>query len=110
MFRDKILYSQPFGLQDAFIHSNICGSQTFTPGFCFCAVFRALRSSALVAVRRRVFFITKQEAQKMKLKYNCPGCGTPLGYEGLCWKCKCEQERNAALAWTSEQIAEKQKN
>ena len=46
----------------------------------------------------------------MKLKYNCPGCGTPLGYEGLCWKCKCEQERNAALAWSSEQIAEKQKN
>ena len=46
----------------------------------------------------------------MKLKYNCPGCGTPLGYEGLCWKCKCEQERNAALAWTPEQIAEKQRN
>ena len=45
----------------------------------------------------------------MSLKYTCPGCGTPLGYDGLCWKCKCEQERNAALAWTSEQIAEKQK-
>ena len=46
----------------------------------------------------------------MKLKYNCPGCGTSLGYDGLCWKCKCEQDRNAALAWTPEQIAEKQKN
>ena len=46
----------------------------------------------------------------MKLKYNCPGCGTPLGYEGLCWKCKCEQERKTALAWTPEQIIEKQKN
>ena len=46
----------------------------------------------------------------MKLKYNCPGCGTPLGYEGLCWKCKCEQDRQAALAWTPEQIAEKQRN
>ena len=46
----------------------------------------------------------------MSLKYTCPGCGTPLGYEGLCWKCKCEQERQAALAWTPEQIAEKQKN
>ena len=46
----------------------------------------------------------------MSLKYTCPGCGTPLGYEGLCWKCKCERERNAALAWTPEQIAEKQKN
>ncbi len=46
----------------------------------------------------------------MRLKYTCPGCGTPLGYEGLCWKCKCEQERQAALAWTPEEIAQKQKN
>ena len=46
----------------------------------------------------------------MSLNYNCPRCGTPLGYEGLCWKCKCEQERNAALAWTPEQVAEKQEN
>ena len=46
----------------------------------------------------------------MSLKYTCPSCGTPLGYEGLCWKCKCEQERDAALAWTPEQIAEKQRN
>ena len=46
----------------------------------------------------------------MSLKYTCPRCGTPLGYEGLCWKCKCERERNAALAWTPEQIAEKQRN
>ena len=33
-----------------------------------------------------------------------------MGYQGLCWKCKCEQERQAALAWTLEQIAEKQRN
>ena len=46
----------------------------------------------------------------MHLKYTCPGCGTPLGYDGLCWKCKCEQDRNAALAWTPEQIAAKQIN
>ena len=46
----------------------------------------------------------------MSLKYTCPGCGTPLGYDGLCWKCKCEQARKTALAWTTEQIAEKQKN
>ena len=45
----------------------------------------------------------------MSLKYTCPSCGTPLGYEGLCWKCKCEQERQAALAWTPEQIVEKQR-
>ena len=46
----------------------------------------------------------------MHLKYTCPGCGTPLGYDGLCLKCRCEQDRNAALAWTPEQIAEKQSN
>ena len=46
----------------------------------------------------------------MSLNYTCPRCGTPLGYEGLCWKCKCEQERNAALAWTPEQVATKQRN
>ena len=45
----------------------------------------------------------------MSLKYTCPHCGTPLGYQGLCWKCKAEQDRNAALAWTAEQIEEKQK-
>ena len=46
----------------------------------------------------------------MSLEYTCPGCGTSLGYDGLCWKCKSEQERNAALAWTAEQITEKQRN
>ena len=46
----------------------------------------------------------------MNLKYTCPGCGTLLGYEGLCWKCKSEQERKTALAWTPEQITEKQRN
>ena len=29
----------------------------------------------------------------MSLKYTCPICGTPLGYKGLCWKCRSEQER-----------------
>ena len=43
----------------------------------------------------------------MSLKYTCLSCGTPLGYEGLCWKCKCEQERQAALAWMPEQIVVK---
>ena len=46
----------------------------------------------------------------MSLKYTCPSCGTPLGYEGLCWNCKCEQERQAARAWMPEQIVEKQRN
>ena len=44
----------------------------------------------------------------MRLKYTCPVCGTPLGYKGLCWKCKSEQERRDVLAWTPEQIKEKQ--
>jgi len=46
----------------------------------------------------------------MSVKYTCPGCGASLGYKGLCWKCKFEQDRQAALAWTSEQITEKQRN
>lgn len=46
----------------------------------------------------------------MSLRYACPGCGTPLGYDGLYWKCKSEQDRKAALSWMLEQIAEKQKN
>ena len=46
----------------------------------------------------------------MSLRDTGPGCGTPLGYDGLCWKCKCERDRNAALVWTPEHIAEKQKN
>ena len=44
----------------------------------------------------------------MSLKYVCPLCGTPLGYKCLCWKCKSAQEREAVLAWTPEQIKEKQ--
>lgn len=44
----------------------------------------------------------------MKLKYQCPICGTPLGYEGLCWKCKSEQDRQSVMNWTAEQIKEKQ--
>ncbi len=35
----------------------------------------------------------------MKLIYRCPSCGTALGYNGLCWKCKYEQERKTALRW-----------
>lgn len=38
-----------------------------------------------------------------------PNYSTPLDYDGLCRKYKCEQDRNAALVWTPKQIAEKQK-
>ena len=44
----------------------------------------------------------------MKLKYQCPICGTPLRYEGLCWKCQSEQNRKEIMEWTTEQIKEKQ--
>ena len=43
----------------------------------------------------------------MKLKYQCPICGTQLRYEGLCWKCQSEQNRKEILGWTTEQIKEK---
>ena len=46
----------------------------------------------------------------MKLKFQCPNCKTLLGYEGLCWKCKTEQERKEVLAWTAEQVMEKQQS
>lgn len=44
----------------------------------------------------------------MKLNYQCPVCKTPLGYEGLCWKCQSEQNRKKILEMTTEQIKEKQ--
>ena len=46
----------------------------------------------------------------MSLNFHCPICGTPLRYEGLCFKCKAEKERLEVLSWTQEQISEKQKN
>lgn len=44
----------------------------------------------------------------MELNYQCPICGTPLRYEGLCWKCQSEQNRKKVMEWTIEQIKEKQ--
>lgn len=44
----------------------------------------------------------------MALDYNCPVCNREIGYEGLCWKCKSEKERNEALNLTDNQIAERQ--
>lgn len=44
----------------------------------------------------------------MQLKYQCPNCGTPLNYQGLCWRCTSEANRQKALAWTPTQIAENQ--
>lgn len=44
----------------------------------------------------------------MALKFNCTACGRAIGYEGLCWRCKAEKERNEALCLTEEQIRERQ--
>ena len=44
----------------------------------------------------------------MALKFKCPNCETPLGYKGLCWRCRAEQERREVLAWMPEQIKERQ--
>ncbi len=51
-----------------------------------------------------------KSAQKVILNNTCPICGTSLSYQGLCWKCKAEQERQEVLAWIPEQIREKQRS
>lgn len=43
----------------------------------------------------------------MPLKYKCHVCGIPLGFDGLCWKCRAKQEREGVLAWTAEEIEAK---
>ena len=44
----------------------------------------------------------------MNLPYQCPDCGTELGYEGLCWRCRTAAQRRAAAAWTPAEIAAKE--
>ena len=46
----------------------------------------------------------------MSLKYTCPFAARPLGYKGLCWKCRSGRERRTDCPWTPEQISEKQKS
>lgn len=43
----------------------------------------------------------------MSLKYKCPECGTPLGFEGLCWRCRAKHHREEVNSWTDEEIQEK---
>ncbi len=45
----------------------------------------------------------------MNLKYKCPECETPLGYEGLCWKCSAKKHREEVNNWTLKEIEEKKK-
>ncbi len=49
-----------------------------------------------------------KEEKYMALDHNCDICGRPIGYEGICWKCRAEQERKEALGLTAAQIQEKQ--
>lgn len=44
----------------------------------------------------------------MECEFKCPRCGVPKNTEGLCWCCRQDLKRNAALAWTPEEIAAKQ--
>lgn len=45
----------------------------------------------------------------MELKFQCPECGTPLGFEGLCWKCRAKQHREEVNGWNEREIEEKKK-
>ena len=43
----------------------------------------------------------------MTLKYKCQECGTSLGYEGLCWRCRAKKHREEVASWTDEEVKEK---
>ncbi|WP_414697436.1 hypothetical protein [Peptacetobacter sp. AB845] len=43
----------------------------------------------------------------MRLKYKCKECGTSIGFEGLCWKCRAKQHRKEVNNWSVEEIEEK---
>ena len=43
----------------------------------------------------------------MSLKYKCPECGTPLGFEGLCWRCRAKKHRDEVDSWSDKEIEEK---
>lgn len=43
----------------------------------------------------------------MSLKYKCQECGTPLGFEGLCWRCRNKKHREEVENWTDNEVKEK---
>lgn len=43
----------------------------------------------------------------MSLKYKCPECGTPLGFEGFCWRCRNRHHREEVESWTDNEVKEK---
>lgn len=50
------------------------------------------------------------EGSMLEFAHSCPVCGTPLRYEGLCWRCRAEREREDARRWSPETVAEKQRS
>lgn len=44
----------------------------------------------------------------MVADYNCPICNRELRYEGLCWECRAEKEREEAMNLTWEEVRERQ--
>ncbi len=43
------------------------------------------------------------------MRYKCIECGTPLGFEGLCWACRAKHHREEVNNWTTQDIEEKKK-
>lgn len=43
----------------------------------------------------------------MNLEYKCKECGTPLGFEGICWRCRAKLHREEVDNWTDKEIEEK---
>lgn len=41
------------------------------------------------------------------LKHACKECGTPLGFEGLCWKCRARHHREEINGWSEQEIERK---
>lgn len=43
----------------------------------------------------------------MSWQFKCHECGTPLGFDGLCWKCRARHHREEVENWTVTEIDEK---
>ncbi len=41
------------------------------------------------------------------LKHACKECGIPLGFEGLCWKCRARHHREEINGWSEQEIERK---
>ena len=44
------------------------------------------------------------------LQYKCKECGTPLVFDGLCWKCRAKHHREEVNGWTEQEIEQKKKD